>query len=210
MFPDGVDLVIYINLDKRTDRRTEIEEEFKRLGVPENKILRWPATFTERGTIGCTLSHIAALKHVQTLPDDIQNVIILEDDFNFAENDSLVKESLKKFLEYPRENWDLVLLSYHVLQRESYDDLVSISLHSHGTAGYMVNRQRGLAALLSNLEESRDGILSTGKEKYVIDVYWNRFMKNRRCFYFNNPLGYQRASYSDIQHIIMKNLSYVG
>ncbi len=213
-FPDDVDLVIYINLDKRGDRRVEMEAELKRVGVPESKILRWPATLREGNhttgsTLGCTLSHIGALSYVQTLPDSIQNVIILEDDFNFTDDTSLVKSSLEKILRYPSGSWDVVLLSYWVQRRQDYDDLVSIALHSHGTAGYMVNRQ-GLPRLLSILEESRDGLLRTGQQRYVIDVYWQNFMANRKCFYFNIPLGYQRESYSDIHHAVSRFDSRVG
>ncbi len=205
------DLIIYINLDKRTDRRAEMEAELSRMGIPESKILRWPAVLVEGqgprgGSFGCTLSHIGALQHIQSLPPDIQNVIILEDDFNFA-NETLVWESLGKFLAEPPEGWDLVLLSYHVIKREEYSPLISRALYSHGTAGYMVNRHC-LPRLLAVLEQSRDGIILTGEEQFVIDVYWHHFMKNRNCYFFNIPLGYQRESFSDIQKKVMMNPSF--
>ena len=160
-------------------------------------------------TVGCTLSHVEVLNHVRDLPADIQTILVLEDDFNFADDEILVNESLTKFLEYPRDSWDIALLSYHVIQREDHNHLVSKALYSHGTAGYLVNRQC-LPRLLSVLEYSRDKLIATGEEQYVIDVYWNNFMKNGRCFYFNQALGYQRESYSDIQRRVMMNPSHVG
>lgn len=209
-----MDLIIYINLDKRPDRRKEIEAEFRRLGIPESKILRWPAVYIEGkgprgGSMGCTMSHVGALSYVENLPDDIQTVLILEDDFNFHPDAELVKTSLAKWLQYPRDLWDVVLLSYHVIYHEPYDDLVSRAFYSHGTAGYLVNR-RGLPNLLRVLRESQDGLVRTGEEQYVIDVYWHHFMKGGKCFYFNVPLGYQRESYSDIQQQVMMNPSHVG
>ncbi len=214
-FPAEVDLVIYINLDKRTDRRSQIEEEFKRLGIPSEKLLRWPATLIEGkgprgGTLGCSISHIGALNYVQTLHEDVHNVLILEDDFNFNNNAELVKQSLKQFLtEPPSQTWGMVLLSYHVLRSEPHNELVSRALYSHGTAGYMVNR-RCLNTLIPLLEDSRDKQILTGEEQYVLDVYWNHFLAQGTTFYFNQALGYQRESYSDIQQSVMLNLSHVG
>jgi glycosyl transferase family 25 len=206
MWPD---ITIYINLDKRTDRRAEIEAEFNRVKFPASRTMRWPAVLREGkgptgGSLGCTLSHIGVLQYVMTLPEDVKTILVLEDDFNFAE---AAQEALEKFLRYPRSGWDICLLSYHVIEHEKYDELVSISLRSHGTAGYLINRE-AVPALLKIFEESRDGILQTGGEQFVIDVYWHNFMKNRRCFYFNKPLGYQRKSYSDIQQLEMLNPSY--
>jgi glycosyl transferase family 25 len=193
MFPQ----VIYINLDHRTDRRQEIEAELKRVGVPEDKILRWPATLHARGAIGCSMSHVAVLKYITTLPLEVENVIILEDDFNFVEDVAMVRKSIEEFLSRPNDKWDLVLLSYRLYKKENYDDLVSLALGAWTTAGFMVNR-KGALKLLENFEESLDGFTRTGDDKYLLDGYWNKFIENRRCFYFNKALGYQRYSYSDI------------
>ncbi len=213
-FPEEIDLVVYINLDKREDRRKETEEELKRVGVPESKVLRWSAVYREgrhtRGSpLGCTMSHVQVLQHVDTLPPEIQTVLILEDDFSFNDDVSEVHQSLQKFLTYPRDLWDVVLLTYHVQRREDYDDFVSKALYSHGTAGYLVNRS-GLKNLLRNFQESQEGLLSTGEWFYVLDIHWQYFMSGGKCFYFNKSLGYQRLSYSDIQGAVITNPSRVG
>lgn len=206
---EGIDLVLFINLDKRTDRRAETESEIRRLGIPESKIVRSSAIQTDRGIVGCGISHVNALNSINSLPDNIQTVMILEDDFSFIEDIDLVRRSLQKFLSYPRESWDIALLSYWITQHEDYDDLMSISLYAHGTAGYLVNRQ-GLQRFLTVMQEGVDGMLRTGEEQYVIDIYWNRFMKSRRCFYFNTALGYQRESYSDVRNAVGTFKSRVG
>lgn len=191
------DLVIYINLNRRTDRRSQIEAELKRLGIPESKILRWTATPCRPGSLGCSRSHVGVLKHIQTLPDDVQTVLILEDDFEFIADVELVNQSIAKFLAYPRESWDLVLLGYHMASRENYDDLVSLSLTAYMACAYLVNRA-AVPKIQENFEEGCEQLARTGNAKFLLDEYWNHFMKNRRCFYFNTPLGGQRRSYSDI------------
>ena len=44
--------VIYINLEDRLDRKTQIENELS--VIPENKIMRFNAIKDEKGYIGCT------------------------------------------------------------------------------------------------------------------------------------------------------------
>lgn len=203
MFPEGIDLVIYINLDKRPDRRAELEAELSRLKIPEHKILRWPGVPVDGigprgGIVGTTISHTSALTYIESLPENIQTVLMLEDDFNFIEDAELVKTSLNKWLTYPRDSWDVMMLSYWVLKHEPYDDLASRTLAAYGMAGYLVNRQ-GLSRLLPIMREARDGLIRTGEEQYVNDVYWHRFMTGRKCFYFNKSLGYQRKSFSDVR-----------
>lgn len=204
-FPKGIDLVAYINLDIRTDRREEMDKELDRLEVPVSKRLRWTAIRNKKnGSLGCTLSHIALLEHIATLPDNIQIILVLEDDFNFIDDASLVINSLNKFLQYPRELWDVCLLAYFVSEHQDKDDLVSIALSSQGTSGFLVNRHC-IEDLVANFKEGRDKLIETGLiYTYSLDIYWWRFMESRRCFYFNKHLGYQRFSYSNIRNICLR------
>lgn len=209
-FPEAIDLVVYINLNTRTDRRQEMEAELKRLQVPPEKILRWEATrLPKNGALGCTMSHIAVLEYIQTLPDTIRNILVLEDDFNFADDAELVKKSLNEFLSYPRDSWDLALLSYAVISRDNHNDLVSIALVSSRTSGYLINRS-SVPKVLSNFKEGRDLLIKHKKESYNIDRYWWRVMKDRKTFYFNEALGHQRESYSNITSMIEKRESVVS
>jgi glycosyl transferase, family 25 len=207
-FPQGVDLVIYINLDKRTDRRRDMEAEFKRIGVPEEKVLRWSAIENSNGALGCSMSHLAVQQYIQTLPDAIQTIIIFEDDFVFCDDVELVNSSLEKFLTYPRDIWDLALLGYAVHRRADYDDLVSLAFESYMCSGYMINR-RAAPKVLSNFQQSCNGLATTGASPYLLDNYWHGLMRDRRCFYFNKALGTQRYSYSDIAYVMIARPSRV-
>lgn len=208
-FPEAIDLVIYINLNIRTDRRQETEAELARLNVPPSKILRWPATRnTKNGAYGCSMSHVAVLEHISTLPDTVQNILILEDDFNFVSDTELITQSLSRFLAYPADSWDIGLLSYDILQREVFNDFLSICLRTYNASGYLLNRT-SLPKVLANFKEGLKGLLHTGEGKYYLDIYWWHIMKDRKCFYFNKPLGYQRKSYSNIVSAVVERPSRV-
>ncbi len=211
VFPERIDLVVYINLDVRRDRREEIEKQFKRVGVPEDKILRWPATrFQKDPRVGCSRSHTAVLEYIATLPESVQTILILEDDFNFIDDADLVRESLTKFLTYPRDIWDVCMLSYCVERRwrEDYNDLVSITKMSHRADGYLLNRS-SLPALLDNFKQGEKLLSETGKQQYALDRHWHILQANRRFFYFNKFLGYQRMSYSNLDCKIVERLSKI-
>ena len=53
----------YINLDRRVDRRKEIEAELDNLGASYE---RFPAIQTSPGCIGCAQSHLAVLKEARS------------------------------------------------------------------------------------------------------------------------------------------------
>lgn len=207
-FPD-IDLVVYINLNIRTDRRQEMEAELQRLGVPPEKILRWEATRNvKKPALGCATSHAGIVEYISTLPESIRTILVLEDDFNFAHDAKLVKSSLREFLTYPRDQWDMALLSYVILKREDYNGLVSRALASYLASGYLINRA-SLPKILVIFREARDEMTRTGKGLYAIDAHWWHIMKDRKTFYFNTSLGYQRRSYSNLGHEIVSRPSGV-
>jgi glycosyl transferase family 25 len=54
--------IVYINLDRRTDRRQQLEDELQRLSIPGAKIERFAAVEHVEGLIGCGLSHLAVIR----------------------------------------------------------------------------------------------------------------------------------------------------
>jgi|SRR6185437_397813 len=196
---DNIDLIIYINLDSREDRKKEIIEEFKRLNIDLKKVYRFPAIRNEqRPDFGCSASHAKVMEIIMQLPSNIKNVLVLEDDFSFHENGDIVHKSLEKLFERKEDFWDVVLFAYQVKKKKEYDDLLSISLESSTTAGYLIRKEYA-PTLLQNIREGIPPLLMTGQHwYYAIDVYWNRLTHTERWFYFNVPLGYQRYSFSDL------------
>jgi hypothetical protein len=76
---DYIDGIFYINLEKRLDRRVEIEIELTNMELPFE---RFPAIETPgRGILGCGLSHLSVFKLAKERK--FRNVLIFEDDFYF-------------------------------------------------------------------------------------------------------------------------------
>ena len=70
--------IIYINLNRRTDRKEQIEQELNSFGLSYE---RFEAIEDNYGAVGCGLSHIEVLKIARDR--NYENIIILEDDFTF-------------------------------------------------------------------------------------------------------------------------------
>ena len=70
--------IVYINLERRQDRREEIEQELVQYGLSGE---RFNAISHELGLAGCNLSHIQVLKDAEEA--NLENLLVLEDDFQF-------------------------------------------------------------------------------------------------------------------------------
>ena len=75
---DNIDFIFYINLEKRTDRREQIEMELKKMEITAERFVGIPF---EPGIVGCGKSHLEVLKLAKDRK--YKNVLILEDDFTF-------------------------------------------------------------------------------------------------------------------------------
>ena len=92
MGPLGVfERVFVINLPSRADRRQEMEEQFRKIGLGWDtaNIELFPAIrpvhageFPTVGTRGCFLSHLGVLK--KAAAERLHSILILEDDVNFV------------------------------------------------------------------------------------------------------------------------------
>lgn len=80
-FHEHIDKFIYINLDHRLDRKSEMEDHFNNYGIPSNKIIRLSATKHTKGNIGVYNSHIRTLQYA--IDNNLQNILICEDDLEF-------------------------------------------------------------------------------------------------------------------------------
>lgn len=191
---DNISKIIYINLDKRTDRKELIENDFKKLNISSEKIIRFSAIEHSYPPVGCASSHAAVLKLAHSL--NLENVLIFEDDFTFIDDLNRVESDLKKFFNNIKD-WDALLFTTSY-EKEQINDYLSISKHTGNASGYLVNKHLFLP--LSNLiEEAAKKLEETRMDwLYVNDVVWNQFIKGGKWYCFNTRLGYQRAGFSDL------------
>jgi GR25 family glycosyltransferase involved in LPS biosynthesis len=189
--------MVYINLDRRTDRKEAIEDEFRRMDLT---VERFPAIEKNPGMLGCHLSHIAVLKKAREL--DAPNVLIFEDDFQFLESKDVVHSQLKQFFEQ-KIDYDVLFLAYNVFDTIPVNELVSRSTNVQTAAGYLVN-QRFYDTLITNLETAYPLLEQTNAHwMYLNDQCWKSLQKTHTFLFFNTRLGRQRPSYSDLSQQFM-------
>jgi len=130
-----IDKIIYINLNKRTDRKEMVENELTNFGLPFE---RYAAIETPGfGTLGCGLSHLNVLKLAKER--GYQNILILEDDFTFLVNKQQFEEELTTFFEL-NIGYDVCMLSYCLNHHQEtiYDFLFKV-LDAQTASGYIVH-----------------------------------------------------------------------
>lgn len=193
-----IDKIIYINMDARTDRRAEIEADFARIGVPEDKLLRFPASsYNGCPNTGCLVSHANALQLAYEM--GYQNVLILEDDFRFIADAEKVTADLGAFFDM-KVPWDVVMLTTcsPVVIPEYTGYLVSRVASSTNGAGYLVNRPM-MNELVELFDSNVENLFVTKAHWiYQNDILWKSLMPTKQWYMFNHYLGYQVAGYSDL------------
>jgi glycosyl transferase family 25 len=198
---DAIEHVVYINLDERVDRKTQIQRELLSV-FPAHKITRFPAIRNAVGGIGCSMSHIAVLEMAKK--EGWSNVLIVEDDFMWTPSLEEGGPVLEKLL---KRKFDVIVLtgSYIDSNKETY------RLNScQTTTAYVVSNQY-YDTLLANFKESVALLQSTGEYKtYALDQFWKRLQPAGLWYCVCPLLGIQRPGYSDIEQREVNYSRYFG
>ena len=214
-FIDNIDKCIYINLEKREDRKKQIEEEFKKLQIPDSKIHRIDAVYEKyNGHIGACKSHIKSLEYAKN--NKFKTVIIFEDDFVFTKEQNEIKNKLDLFFKKFKHNWDVVMLtlchndikdidsnvnkpiifikkviwgtcaSAYIIQEHYYDSLLDVF-------------KDALHHMEKEMKEFNEENNNEKKKKfttsYALDQHWGKLQKKDKWYTFfpflgkQNPLG---------------------
>jgi len=189
-----IDKIYYINLDKRVDRKCEIELELDRMGW---KAERYPAIYTPHsGIVGCGYSHLNVLKMARDA--GYKNVLILEDDFEFLVDKEELEQELSTFFESGIE-YDVLMISYIIQKGESVEHAPFIRkvIDGQTASGYIVNRH--YMDKLIELYEWAIPLLEQTNEhwRYANDLIWKQFQPYDKWYYTTRKLGKQRDGYSD-------------
>lgn len=189
-----VENCIYINLDSRTDRRNQTEEELRRIGINP---MRFSAIKNKKGAIGCTMSHIKCLEIAIAYNWDY--VFICEDDIHFLDPNLFYKQ-LSKLVE-DIYDWDVILVAGN--NKGSYEKVNDYCIKVSNcltTTGYIVCKKY-YNILLNNF---RDGLNyfqqnPSQKDDFAIDTYWKNLQIMDNWFLITPLSVIQREGYSDIE-----------
>ena len=180
----------YINLDRRTDRRVQVEQEFKE---KEIEVERFSAIECTPPTIGCNLSHIEVLRLARER--GYPSVMIFEDDFQFV----ISKEEWDAQIAQLPETYDVVMMSYNTIQPSPYNDVFDRVQGAQTTSGYIVH-SRFYDKLIAQWEEGVELFKQNPDLHwvYLLDQYWKPLQPVSDWFAFKTRIGIQRAGFSDL------------
>lgn len=196
--------VFYINLEKRTDRREQIEKEILDYGL--NSITeRYDAIHTPHsGIVGCGYSHLNVLKIARER--EYENVLILEDDFQFTVSKETMENMFSTLYEkYP--HFDVCMISYVLQQSVEIPncDFLKRVLNGQTASGYIVNKHY-YNTLIELYDWAIPLLEKTGEHwKYANDQVWKLLQRKNNWVCFTKKMGIQRDGYSDNK---MCNVSY--
>jgi glycosyl transferase family 25 len=190
-----IDKIFYINLDEREDRKQEIETELTNYNLIENAE-RIKAVYTPgQGILGCTMSHLNALKLAKER--NYINVLILEDDFEFTITKEEFDNQLTTLFEQGPE-FDVCMISFNIQQSNptEYPFLQKV-IEAQTASGYIVNSR--FYDQLINLYEWAIPLLEQTREhwNYANDQCWKRLQPTSNWYAFTTRCGKQRPGYSD-------------
>jgi glycosyl transferase family 25 len=191
---NSVAKTIYINLDRRTDRRAEMEAELAKIGMTAE---RFPAIERKPGALGCGLSHLAVLRKAKE--ERWENVLILEDDFTFLVDGPTFDQDLKAVFDL-KIPYDVIMLAYgsNYASPLSHTNTLSRVTNAQTTSGYLVHN-RFYDALIHTWSNATTKMEATGDEHTnAIDQAWKPLQLTADWFCFNRRIGKQRPGFSDI------------
>jgi GR25 family glycosyltransferase involved in LPS biosynthesis len=187
--------ILYINLERRKDRRQQVEDELRKVGF--HSFQRFNAIQLKHGALGCSLSHLKCLEIAKI--NNWDHVFICEDDILFLEPDIFTRQ-LNGFLENV-DTWDVILVAGNNMKEYIVANEYSVKVSwCQTTTGYIVKKDY-FGTLIDNY---KTGILQLMKEPnkhnlYAIDQYWTQLQKKDNWFLIRPLTVVQRSGYSDIE-----------
>ena len=223
---DHIDKVVYINLQKRQDRRQHIEDLLSKYNI---EATRFEAIEHSHGLYGCGQSHLAVLKLARD--NGWKNVLILEDDILFtplhiedvqsAAHSSLITAPCGGVLNEKRCNkpkqdfeqdierlfaegpeFDVVMLDINLQRSEPTDQDWLIRVKYAHCAGAYIVQQHYYQKLIDLYEWALPLLLQTGAHWiYANDAVWGQLQEKDRWYAFKEQVCRQMSGYSDTKNM---------
>ena len=191
----NIEKIIYINLDRRNDRREQIEQELKTMDLYDKAERFQAIDRPKKGIVGCTYSHLAVLKYAKE--NNWKNVLILEDDFTFLVDKETFETKLQEFFN-ANIPYDVCMISYHIQREEAtnYPFLKKV-IEAQTASGYIVHQD--FYDKIIELYEYAAPILDKHMQHWIYanDQIWKRLQPQANWYALETRCGKQRSGYSD-------------
>jgi len=204
---NSFDKIFYINLEHRKDRKKQITDEINKMNIPENKIIRIDAVRNKyNGHIGCCKSHIKTIETAKKM--NLNNAIVLEDDFVFTLPKKEIDEKINHFLK-KYTNFDIIQLTTGYKSLEDINDKhIKKVKYATTSSGYIINK-KFYNKLLLDLNDSKkkmeDEMIKFNKKNnnilkkkkttgHALDQHWGKLQKQSNWYIFSPYIGKQGGS----------------
>jgi glycosyl transferase family 25 len=180
----------YINLDRRADRRAEIESELANMEIDAERFRAIEHVFP---AIGCTSSHVDVLKLARER--GYESVMIFEDDFMFLVSKDEYVAAMSKL----PASYDVVMLAFNTVSDSAYDETFTRVSDCQNASGYIVH-SRFYDRLIDRLEEGLKLFIESPHLHwiYINDQYWKGLQPCSEWYAFKTRIGVQRPGFSDL------------
>ena len=195
---ERVSRVVFINLDKRSDRKLETESELQRIGVGNAD--RFPAIQNSDGALGCAQSHLQILREFHGSGKEL--LWVCEDDIQFKGSREELNEVVFDFLRRPK--LDVLCLGYRLrAPRLPISRNLAVANGIQTTLCYFVKAQASHAII--HAFERSERLLLSGANRALssIDQQWKLEQSGKLLFCVpRKKLVHHRKSFSDIAGVV--------
>lgn len=183
---------LVINLDRRSDRREHVVQQFRQLGWDCDIV---PGVEDANGALGCALAH----KNVLASVSPGENVWVCEDDIAFDVTSIEIEAVVEQFLLNPR--LDVLCLSHTTVGPTApISAHLTLTAGSLTTASYVV-KAHAVSALYECFDRSAV-MLAMGYPPHIaaIDVQWLTLQRESLVFCVpRRQIAHQTPSFSDVE-----------
>jgi len=194
MISEFIDKIIYINLDRRKDRRQEIEQELDNFDLPYERFTA--IDYPGFGIYGCGMSHLTVLKMAKER--QYKNVLIFEDDFKFIVSKTEFEKTINSLFREPNR-FDVCMFSYIIEKQEPDNNFSNFNraISAITASGYLI--QSHYYDTLIDLYSHYIPLLLETREhwNYANDQIWKKLQIKDKWLISNKRIGIQRPSFSD-------------
>lgn len=196
---DKINKVFYINLDKRTGRRAEIEDELVNK-FKYTRAERFAGILYKPGIFGCTMSHICLFRKM--IANNWDTMMVFEDDAQLLTDRESIDSHINVFLE--DDQLDILCIGNSCGENEPYNELMNRCFNTQTTSCYVIKKKFVKTLLECYFDDPSKAFTlpedsqELGSHISYIDVGWSPLQKTH---YFMMPKirqVIQRPSYSDI------------
>lgn len=198
---DSIDKIFYINLDKRQDRRGEIESELVN-NFKYTRAERFSAIEYNPGCYGCSMSHISLFRRM--IQEGWETMMVFEDDAQLLTDRESIDRNINEFLN--DSQLDILCIGNHCKEYSSYNDHFDRAFNTQSTSCYVL-KKKFVKTLLECYfyDQANVYTLPTDSQELqhqvgVIDVSWNSLQHSHYFVMPKQKQVVQRPSYSDIQN----------